>query len=146
MRKMAHLFTIGNGADALDLISYSRFPTVHGVSSINSILLILFSMGVAQFCIDTLATKESKSSDLYIIVETDLWSSLVILFTNDLPYLAMRLFLMGKYQVCLVLLCFLFQNLRVKLLIFNQFSFSFWFIIQLYAFLSKPYIYPSLMY
>ena len=104
---MAHLFTIGNGADALDLSSYSRFPTVHGVSSINSILLILFSMGVAQFCIDTLATKESKSSDLYIIVETDLWSSLVILFTNDLPYLAMRLFLMGKYQVCLVSLCFL---------------------------------------
>ena len=125
---MANLFTIGNGADALDLISYSRFPTVHGISSINSILLILFSMGVAQFCIDTLATKESKSSDLYIIVETDLWSSLVILFTNDLPYLAMRLFLMGKYQVCFVMQNFFFQNLRVKKIVFNRFAFSYWFL------------------
>lgn len=89
----------GNGADALDIISYSRFATVQGNSYVISILLILFSVSLTQFCIDTLATAEQKHSDVHIIVETDLWASLVIIITGDMPFLAMRLFLMTNYQV-----------------------------------------------
>ncbi|KAF6022764.1 hypothetical protein EB796_018925 [Bugula neritina] len=88
-----------NGADALDLISYSRFPTVRGNGYVTSMLLILFSASIVQFSIDTLATAEQKFSDFHIVLETDLWASLVILITCDAPFLAMRLFLMTKYQV-----------------------------------------------
>lgn len=62
-------------------------------------LLVLFSIGMTQFCIDVFATAERKASDVHIIVETDLWSSIVIVLTDDIPFLAMRLYVMTNYQV-----------------------------------------------
>ncbi|XP_067948979.1 uncharacterized protein [Watersipora subatra] len=88
-----------NGADALDLLSYTRFPTVQGNAQLVSMLLILFSISIGQFCIDTLGTAEKKVSDVHIIVETDLWASLLIILCDDIPFLAMRLFVMTNYQV-----------------------------------------------
>lgn len=80
-------------------MAYSRYPGIQGNNYIIGVLLILFSTSMIQFCVDPLATLETKQSDIHIILETDLWSSLIILLSDDIPFMCMRLFLMVNYQV-----------------------------------------------
>jgi len=53
---------------------------------------------VAQFSLNTHATIEQKNSDIYIIVETDLWASLMMLTLDDLPGLGARLYFTLYYK------------------------------------------------
>ena len=118
------ILLLASSADCADLLNYTTLERIEDNDYAVAIVLFVFSISIFQFSVMSTSTRvprKQKSTKIQYLVDicfsTELWAILIVMLTQDLPFLIVRFFLVFTYE--------LFENTIFLIYIIKDASFIF---------------------